>query len=71
MAGLVAQAKAGRLPAVKIEAAHAVVFAPAQEASRLWATGRPKQRPLTYSNPLGGAACTALAALPTPREVTR
>jgi hypothetical protein len=71
MAWLVAQATAGRLPAVTIETAHAVVFAPAQEISRLWATGRLKQKPLTYSDALGGAAYAALAALPDSEEVTR
>ena len=63
-AWLRAQAAAGSLPAVTIETAHAVVFAPAQEISRLWVTGRLPREPPAYAAALGSAAFAALTALP-------
>jgi AcrR family transcriptional regulator len=56
------QAKAGRLPELAVEVAHAIVFAPAQEVSRLWLTKRGFPAPVTFTTPLGEAAWAGLRA---------
>jgi AcrR family transcriptional regulator len=55
-------ARAGRMPAVEIEVAHAVVFAPAQELCRRWLTDRTRVRPSVHAEALGAAAWAALTA---------
>ena len=58
------QAEAGRIEPVSFNLLHAVVFAPAQEISKLWLAGRLK-RPLgSYADPLGEAAWASVCALP-------
>jgi AcrR family transcriptional regulator len=56
------QAAAGRMPAVDVEVAHAVVFAPAQELCRRWLTDRSATTPASLAAPLGRAAWAALVA---------
>lgn len=54
---------AGRLPRVEVEAAHAIVFAPAQEVSRRWLTQRSATAPATFAAVLGTAAWAAMSSL--------
>lgn len=69
-AWLQVQADAGRSARVPVDTAHAIVFAPAQEISRLWLTGRLKVSPATYADVLGDAAWAGLNATAThqPKE---
>ncbi len=61
------QAGAGRIPPVSFNLLHAVVFAPTQEITRLWLSGR-LGRPLgSYADALGDAAWAAVMALPARR----
>jgi AcrR family transcriptional regulator len=59
------QASAGRIPAVRVEIAHAVVFAPAQELCQRWLHDRSATRPTSLADPLGRAAWAALLATAT------
>lgn len=61
-AWLDSQTQAGRLPELTVEVAHAIVFAPAREVSRLWLTKRGFPAPITFSTPLGNAAWAGLQA---------
>jgi AcrR family transcriptional regulator len=61
-AWLKAQADAGKLPAVDVETAHAIVFAPAQEVSKLWLAGRIRTPPTRFATPLSAAAWAGLLA---------
>lgn len=58
-----AQADSGQLPPVSVEVAHAIVFAPAQEVSKLWLSGRIKAQPRTFAATLGEAAWAGLQAV--------
>ncbi|WP_421840447.1 TetR/AcrR family transcriptional regulator [Mycobacterium sp.] len=59
---LQAQVRAGRIPDVDIEAAHAMVFAPAQELSRRWLTQRSTRPPTQFASVLGAGAWAAMSA---------
>jgi AcrR family transcriptional regulator len=59
------QARAGRLPELTVEIAHAIVFAPAREVTRLWLTKRGFRDPTTFSAALGHAAWAGLHATDT------
>jgi AcrR family transcriptional regulator len=63
---LARQAAAGGLPALRVEVAHAVVFAPAQEVCRLWLTRRGFRPPTTFTLSLGEAAWAGLHAAAQP-----
>lgn len=54
--------QAGHLGPVDIETAHAIVFAPAQELTRLWLRGRLRGNPSDYAGALGAAAWAGLIA---------
>lgn len=56
------QAESGALPAIPVEVAHAIVFAPAQEVCRLWLSGKPFASPTSFSAALGAAAWAGLLA---------
>ncbi|MEU0164005.1 TetR/AcrR family transcriptional regulator [Streptomyces iakyrus] len=57
------QTKDGALPAMSVEVAHAIVFAPAQEVCRLWLAGKPFPPPTSFSHALGAAAWAGLCAV--------
>lgn len=59
---LARQAAIGALPVLRVEVAHAVVFAPAQEVSRLWLTRRGFPAPTTFTASLSAAAWAGLRA---------
>jgi hypothetical protein len=63
------QAAAARMPAIQVETAHALVFAPAQELCRRWLTDRTATKPVSLAGPLGRAAWAALLAAGT--EIAR
>ncbi|MFE6098272.1 TetR/AcrR family transcriptional regulator [Streptomyces massasporeus] len=56
------QAENGALPAMSIEVAHAIVFAPAQEVCRIWLSGKPFPPPTSFSQALAAAAWAGLRA---------
>lgn len=57
------QADAGALPAMTVEVAHAVVFAPAIEMCRVWLSHDTFSPPTSFSDALGQAAWAGLCAL--------
>jgi AcrR family transcriptional regulator len=63
---LARQAASGGLPQLRVEVAHAVVFAPAQEVCRLWLTRRAFPAPTTFTASLGEAAWAGLNAAADP-----
>lgn len=56
------RAAAGQIEEVSIDLAHALVFAPAQEISRHWLSGRLKQKPGRHADRLAEAAWAAISA---------
>lgn len=56
-----AHVRAGRLPEVDVDAAHAMVFAPAQELCRRWITQRSAKRPTEFADVLSAGAWAAMS----------
>jgi AcrR family transcriptional regulator len=59
-----AQAESGRMPAIGIDLAHALAFAPAQEIGALWLAGRIAGKPSDFANRLAPAGWAAILAVP-------
>ncbi|MGY1984439.1 TetR/AcrR family transcriptional regulator [Nocardia gipuzkoensis] len=55
------QITAGAIPAVGIDAAHAIVYAPADEIGRLWLQSRLDKAPTSFAQVLGDAAWLGLS----------
>jgi len=56
------RASAGQIEEVSIDLAHALVFAPAQELSRHWLSGRLKEEPGRHADRLAAAAWASISA---------
>ena len=56
------RAAAGQIEEVSIDLAHALVFAPAQELSRHWLSGRLKEKPGSHADRLASAAWAAMSS---------